>query len=438
MTRARTALERIRQTFWVLPAIGILLGAVLGLALPAIDDSLRLPDAISFGGDAETATSLLQVIVTIAVSVAGISFSVIVVALVLAAQQLSPRVLGSFQRNPLNQAVLAFLLGTAIYATCVLSSLNDDPADPVPEFSISLAILLAASSLALFVVFLHHLLRSLNASAVIRRIAAEGHQSIEEPYPVAAGQDAPDEPAAEENFDERARGLAREDVRAPRAGYLATVEATKLLDVAAQAGALVEQRVAIGEFVVTGAVLASVWAPRESSSSLKDDVYEAFILNEERVVDHDVAFPIRQLADVALKGLSPSVNDPTTSENAMDSLTDTLVRVSLRDRGTTLRLDSQMVPRLRTTRPSFDELVRLGFDQVRRDAARRPSFCVRLLELLAALRDLGGSAAKDSQEISRQAALIAEHSTELAEVDADRLMIEETYSALHQPSFASN
>jgi uncharacterized membrane protein len=99
-------------------------------------------------------------IATVAMTVAGISFSVIVVALVLASQQLSPRVMRSFQHHPLNQSVLE---------------------DEVPEFSITVAMILAALSLVVFVVFLHHIIRSLNASAVIRRIAAEGHEALHRP-----------------------------------------------------------------------------------------------------------------------------------------------------------------------------------------------------------------------------------------------------------------
>lgn len=140
-------------------------------------------------GQEDTARSVLNAIVTVGVSVAGVSFSVIAVALVLASQQLSPRVLRSFQRQRLNQGVLALLLGTATYALFVLGSISDEKAQAVPELAVTLAMVLAAASLAPLVLFLHHAIRSLNAPTVIRRIAAEGHESIAEPYPAGVGQE---------------------------------------------------------------------------------------------------------------------------------------------------------------------------------------------------------------------------------------------------------
>lgn len=431
MTRLQTVAGRIRHTFWLVPAAGIVVGLALGLILPAIEHSLGLPDTLSINRDTETARGVLQALVGLAMSLAGITFSVIVVALVLASQQLSPRVLRSFERNPLNQLVLGVFLGTATYAACVLAAINEDSQDPVPVFATSFAMLLAGISLVLFVVFLHHLMRSLNASAVIRRIAAEGHEAIEDPYPRAAGRDADDERATERELNQQLDGLVRTEIRAPRAGYLASVEADQLLEIARSSDGFAEQRCAIGDFVITGGLLATVWTQDEPAPGLNEQICNRFILKEERLVDHDIAFPIRQLADIALKGLSPGINDPTTAENAMDSVADSLVRIALKDRGTLLRLDQEMVPRLRVARPSFDRLVVLGFDQVRRHAAGQPSFSVRLLELLASVRDLGGSAAAQSQAIPRQATLICEHAQSRAETDADRVLLQSAYERLY-------
>lgn len=143
-----------------------------------------------------------------------------------------------------------------------------------------------------------------------------------------------------------------------------------------------------------------------------------------------MAFPIRQLADIALKGLSPSINDPTTAENAMDSPTDTLVRFAQRPAVVALRADRDGVARLRAIAPTLDALVLLGFDQVRRDAANRPSFALRLLELLAELRECAASA-RSWREIDRQAELIAEQAAHLADHQADQRMVSDAYARLH-------
>lgn len=154
------------------------------------------------------------------------------------------------------------------------------------------------------------------------------------------------------------------------------------------------------------------------------------MLQEERVVDGDIAFPTRQLADIALRGLSPGINDPTTAANAMDSATDTLVSFARRPAVAALRTDANGVPRLRAVAPTLDTLVVLAFDQVHRDAASRPSFAVRLLELLADLRE-AASAAGASDTIDRQAELMAEKAGDLAGHQADQRMVTEAYARLH-------
>lgn len=429
MTRALILLERLRNTFWVIPAAAIAFAIGTALALSWLDSSVELPDPIAFSGGRETARAVLQTIATVAVSVAGISFSVIVVALVLASQQLSPRVLGSFQRHPLNQTVLGVFLGTAAFSLFILGGLEDG--GDVPELSVTVAMVLAALSLALFVVFLHHIVRSLNASAVIRRIAADGHEAVEAPYPQYVGSG----PGSEEESEGSARLLvqrsASREVRAPRAGYLASIDATSVLAAAEECDGFVEQRRAIGDFTLTGALLAVTWCSDERLEELTARVQDAFVLNEERMVDGDIAFPLRQLADVALKGLSPGINDPTTAENAMDSVTDTLVRLARQPVPPMLRLARSGTPRFRAVAPSLDALVRLGFDQVRRDGAARPSFAVRLLELLAELREVGGERTAESREIDRQALATRDHAVAVAEVPTDVELVRSAYERLH-------
>lgn len=431
MTSFATWVERTRNTFWALPALAIVLATVAGITLPRLDGSVGLPDVLAFTAAPDTARTTLQVIATLAVSIASISFSVIVVALVLASQQLSPRVLRSFQRHPLNQAVLGVFLATAVFAMYVLSSVEDDPQRPVPELSISVAMLMAAISMLLFVFFLHHLVRSLNAAAVIRRIAADGQEAIDDPYPSGAGDEPGDEESAERAVRELTGRCAPEDVRAPRAGYVASVEAVAIVDAAEEADAFIEQEALIGEFVVTGAVLARFWCAGDDRAALGDQVRDSFVVNEERLIDGDVGLPLRQLADIALKGLSPSINDPTTAENAMDSVTESLVRFCRQREPADLRLSETGVPRMRVKRQRFDGLVRLGFDQVRRDGARRPSFAVRLLELLADLRRNGGEPARRSSELVRQAELIRDDAVQRARLASDAQLVEQAYRRLH-------
>ncbi len=429
MDRTSIVLERLRRAFWVLPAIGIALGVVLGTVMPVLDRHVQLPDVVALSGKAETARPLLQTVATLAVSVAGVSFSVIVVALVLGSQQLSPRVLPNFQRDLLNQAVLAVFLGTVGYALYVIAAIEEPPA-AVPETSVALAMLLAAFSLGLFVVFLHHAVRSLNASAVIRRIAAEGQRSIAQPYPCRAGGEAEDRVAAQALAAELRDAWPGREVRAPRAGFLVSVDGASLVRQAASCQGLVVQERELGDFVLTEGTLAVVHAPPDARERLVAAVRDAFVLGEERTVDGDIAFPLRQLADVALKGLSPGINDPTTAENAMNSVGDTLVRIARRDPVAALRVDGDGVPRLQARMPSFDDLARLAFDPVRSSGAGRPTFAVRLLEVIADVQDAGGPVARASAELERQADLVLRDADDRTP-EHDARTVREAYDGPH-------
>ena len=436
MTRMATWIERGRNTFWLFPALMIALAIVAGLLLPRLDTEVTLPEALAFTATPDTARSTLQLITTLAVSIAGISFSVIVVALVLTSQQLSPRVLRSFQRNSLNQAVLGLFLATAVFSMYVLSAVEDDPQRPVPELGTTLAMLMAAVSMLLFVFFLHHMIRSLNAAAIIRRIAADGHREIDNPYPTGAGRDPDDNDEAQRTVRELTSRCEAVDVHAPRAGYLAGVQAAAIVATAEEADAFVEQEALNGQFVVTGTVLARIWCPSDRRDALAARVEEAFVLNEERMTGGDVAYTLRQLVDIALRGLSPSLNDPTTAENAMDSVVESLVRLSRQPEPADLRVSGDGVPRMRVRTQSFDDLVRLGFDQVRRDGASSPSFAVRLLELLADLRRNGGNPARRSDELARQAELVREDALRCKPLSADAELIEKAYERLHSTGSA--
>jgi uncharacterized membrane protein len=192
---------------------------------------------------------------------------------------------------------------------------------------------------------------------------------------------------------------------------------------------VVVQERAIGEFVLTDTVLGAVHAPADAADALVQATCGAFVLGEERTVDGDISFPLRQLADVALKGLSPGINDPTTAENAMNSAADTLVRIARRDRVSSLRVDGGGNPRFEAKVPCFDALVRVAFDEVRSHAAGRARVAVRLLEIIGDIRAAGGPVARDAAELDRQADLVLRDADEQAPTH-DAQLVHDAHDAL--------
>jgi uncharacterized membrane protein len=353
------ALESLRASFGFLPAVAILLGIALALVTASVPDvmGLRLP-SLSFGS-AQSARTVLSTIATATISVAGLAFSVTVVAFTLASSQLSPRVLRNFRRDRLSQSMLALLLGSFVYCIVVLveagtsTSTND-----VPNVAITVAVVLALASVFLFAVFISHIVGMLQPSAVIESIRADGEHAIDGRYPSGVGSPA-------EMGDPNGGGpLMIGDPRplvARSSGYLTLVNGTMILRAAEQWKGFVRQVATVGDHVCAGDRLAEVWT---EDVGLLDELVGDFKLGPERTIVQDVSFPLRQLEDIALKALSPGINDPTTAVNAIQAMTDLLVRHAQAEPIPMLRLGPDGTPRFLATAPDLDDLVRLSTEQV--------------------------------------------------------------------------
>lgn len=397
-----TRLDALRRSFLATAGTGLTLGLALGLLMPSVDGWLAV-DFPLVDLQENSASSLLQTIGTVVMSVVGISFSVIVVALQLASQQLSPRVLRTFETNRLSQVVLALFVGTFIYCLAVLARLGS--VDGVPELSVSVAIVLALVAFAFFVAFIHEIVNVLQASNIIRRIATDGQQAVERRFPADVGAEPDDRDRAEREVEARMGATRPTAALADDSGYVTAVD-SDVVEVAARHGGLVRQRTMVGDFVVRGAALADVWCAA-GDEGLTEEVRHAFTLSPERTVVQDVAFPIRQLADVALRGVSPSLNDPTTAENAMGFVADGIVRFV--ERGgppVPIRVDGDGRPRFVARVPTLDDLVRLGFEQVGAASADYPVLAARLVLLLEHIDRCAGEAGIPCSEARRQAARI--------------------------------
>ena len=398
-------LDALRRSFWALPALGIAVGLLVGYFLVELDYSVELAPGIFNFVDLQSARAVLQTIATVTVSVIGLSFSVILVALQLASQQLSPRVLRTFQGDRLAQSVLAVFTGTFVYCLLVLAKLREEG---VPALSISIAVISAIVAFMLFVAFIHHIVVSLKPSTLIKRIGADGRWAIEQRWP--QGGEPPDDRDEARSVVARRAAADGVAVRSRHAGYVSAVDDESLVKLAAERGLLIVQHSPVGEYVLTGAVLASIHGAHDAACEARGDVEEAFVLGDERSVVGDVGFPIRQLADIALRGLSPSLNDPTTAENAIDMLSDLLIRFAAEERLEAIRMDTDGEPRYVAAVPDLDELVRLGFEQIRIAAAPHPVVARRLIGRLEEIVRTAGDHGWAIGELRRQQQLIRDAS----------------------------
>ncbi len=405
--RAAALADLVRATFGFPAAIAMGLGLLVGLGFPEVDDWLEVQVPLFVFSTQDAARSMLETIATATVAVAGISISVTIVAFTLSANQLSPRVLRSFRRDLTSQLTLAAFLGTFIYCLAVLVRLGSLGAGRVPNLSIAVAVVLALIAFALFANFIGHIANMLQPSSIIASIADDARSGFQHPYPSGIGNEPEDEDEALAEARRLMDSQPTASICSYGEGFLVTVRGGELVAAAVDCDALILQRARIGEYVLPGQGLADVWTFGEEPTEIESLIASRFELGSQRTLPQDPGFPIRQLADVALKGLSPGINDPTTACTAMEAMTAGLIKFAAAESPSRVRVDRNGAPRFVATAVDLEELVLLGFTQVAVFARQDPTVVLRLRELLGVISDTAdrqGMTHRDFEQVLCQSA----------------------------------
>ncbi|MFF1730468.1 DUF2254 domain-containing protein [Streptomyces sp. NPDC058247] len=377
--------EHLRDTFWFAPTgamVGIFVVWFLANELDAaIVGALRDAGSYDSISELQSVTNDAQTVVS-TVSAAmmtfiGVVFSISLVALQMASGQLSPRVVRIFIRSRITKATFAVFLATFLLSLLVLTSYDSEP-DPklvksVPVVQSVLTVFMVGLSLLLFVMYVNSTLRMMRVSCVIERVSAEAFQLVAR-MPVDAGG------AGE--VGELGPETARV-VHEGRAGVMRDVNFARLLRaVRHRPGVTLRILPRTGDFVVPGTpVLAVHGGPPPPARALRYTVH----VGVERTFHQDLGFGLRQLADIALRALSPAVNDPTTAVQALDRIVQFLAAVANRPLDSLRYPDRGGVVRLVQPLPGWEELVDLGFAEIRGCAVGSPQVSRRML---AGLDDL--------------------------------------------------
>ena len=351
--RLRQLRDRIRSSLWFAPAIAVA-GAIAVASVLVFLDRRVLSDAtgfIYFEGGPESARELLSAITTAMLTFTALVFSITILALQLASNQLSPRAIRTFLQEKTTKLALATFVGTFVYAMAVLSRVRTSPAF-VPSLATWAALVLVLASVAVFIKYIHQMSHSVRAITVITKIADETRRAFDrtfpehcEPVPVVLPAGAPDE-----------------IIRHTGPGAVITfVDEDRLVSLAKDSQCVVELVPRIGDFVPTNAPLLCVWG----SPVLVEPLRAAVALDIERTIEQDPAFGFRQLVDIAVRSLSPGINDPSTAVQAIDHLHDLLRRLTTCDFPSRVRHDDQGQVRVFIPALGYDEYVRLAVEEIR-------------------------------------------------------------------------
>lgn len=384
MHNLRNLLENLRSSLWFVPTLFVTGAVVLAMALVEMDSYLireRLTEQWPrlFGAGAEGSRGLLGAIAGSMITVAGVTFSITVVALALASAQYTSRILRNFMRDRANQAVLGVFVGVFAYCLVVLRTIRgDDESAFVPSVSVLVAILLAFAAIGFLIFFIHHIAASIQATSIIEGVTAETLNAIDRLFPAQVGEAAVERTGVGTLADRAA--LTWVTIPACRTGYIRSIDAEALFEVAREQGMVVRMEKGIGEFVIEDSPLASVAGKQPDEESIRK-LNAAYTVGRDRTVQQDAAYGIRQIVDVALKALSPGINDTTTAINCVDFLGAILARLAARPIETPDRSDGSQL-RLIACGPTFAGLLAEAFDQIRQNAEGNVAVLVRLLQVL--------------------------------------------------------
>lgn len=373
----RLVKDRIRTSLWFAPSIAVVAALVLGFSLASFDPPVASTLMAERGPD--SARELLSTIASSMLTFTALVFSITVLVLQLASNQFSPRVIRTFLESRVTKLTMSLFVGTFVYTIIVLSQIRTTPVF-VPAFAMWLAVGLVLVSVGVFIEYIHHIAHSVRAISVIRGIATETRDVLDEEYPTTASPTA-DCPLPQLP-DTQPVALV---YHTEPPGVVAAADLENLVELARSADAVLEIVPRIGDFVPTGAVLLRVW-----KRPIDGNVARASIAIEpERTPVQDVGFGIRQLVDIAVRALSPGINDPTTAMQSIDHLHDLLRRLASRPvPPATTHSDETGTLRLKACRPTFAELVDLAFDEIFHYGSSAPAVRHRLRRMLVDCLDV--------------------------------------------------
>jgi uncharacterized membrane protein len=416
----------LRTNLWLVPAVEVVAAALLFVGTYALDraayDGVFTVPGWVLSGSADAARQILTAIAAAVITVVGVVFSIVIVALTLTSTQFGPRMLRNFIRDRGTQLTLGTFVATFIYAVLALGSIGlGGHGNFVPHISITVTLGLMVLDLAVLIYFLHHIAVQIQLPQVIASIARDLAAAIElqvgDPS-IGAGTQL----ASLLIADMEGPGGA---VAAPRSGYLQYIQHQTLIQIAAEVDAVIHLRYRPGHFLVQGHQYATVW-PADAAGRVARELARAHVTGPYRTLAQDVSFGIDQLVEICIRALSPAVNDTFTALTCIDWIGDSLRKVTGRWQPTLIYRDSAGAVRVIATQTTYERLVRRAFEKVRQAGRGMPAVLIRQLDALSKIMERTTSLA-ERQVVLDQAAMIDRLSTASVDEESDRADIQRAH-----------
>lgn len=376
----------IRDSLWFVPSVMAVVSAILALVLIEVDNRVTYDDIpidfFLYGGKRDGARSVLSTIASSMVTIAGVTFSITLVALTMASSQFGPRLLRNFIADKGNQMVIGTFIATFIFSLIVLLTIRGSSEDEfVPKISVVFGFLLAVFSLGVLIYFIHHVTTSIQADYVIRSSFSEFCDVINK-YMVNEDKDQPDisKEALLKTYSNAY--TYRHPVYFHRSGFVQSIDFEGLCDWAAKNEAVVHTRVYAGDFATIHEPFAWVFHHSLEEREISENIRRFMVIGYQRTPNQDPLFSLRQITEVGVRALSPGTNDPHTAVTCIQWMGAALSILSRKQFPALVSRDSTGAVRVIKTLITYNDFVNVCFNQVLHFGKTNPFIVSEVLQAL--------------------------------------------------------
>lgn len=361
----------LRAGYWFIPTCMVLVAIGLSVLMTWLDanyeaDWIRDFDWLT-AARTDGARSVLTVIAGSTIGVAGVTFSITIVAVSFASANFGPRLIANFMRDQGNQITLGTFIGTYVYCLLVLRTVRNASAPDiensfqafVPHFSVLVALMLALSSVAVLIYFIHHVPETLNVENLAAKVGRQLQRGINDLFP-DSNRDADAGDLADEIWESRREAMNHAGIRSQSEGYIQTLDLGHLADLAEESQLLIRVQYRPGDFITRGSVVFDIWSDKPLTDFDGDELLACFALGTERTAHQNILFLADQLVEIIGRALSPGINDPFTAITCLNWLKVGVLQMLQNDGS---RLEPQKSDRLRIHAITLERFASAVFDQ---------------------------------------------------------------------------
>ncbi|QDT02057.1 hypothetical protein K227x_04280 [Rubripirellula lacrimiformis] len=393
----------VKNSYWFIPSLMVIAAIALALGATTVDSRVgsEWMEGIDWlnANQPDGARAVLSTVAGSMITVAGVTFSMTILSISHTTSQVGPRLMNNFMGDKANQFTLGVFISTFIYCLMVLrtvrnaesgSSGDAEAADLatafVPHIAVTVGVMLAIASVGVLIFFVHHIPESIHVSNILARVGRGLNDRIEGQFPARVGD--PHEQESNRNAESMLPETfcrSAKQIRSTGTGYLEYVDGESLMRLAIEHDLLIHVRRQPGDFVSEKSLLLLVSPAEKIDESLQRSMSAMFIRGAQRTATQDLRFQINQLVEVAMRALSPGVNDPFTAICCMDWLQSALETLANRQLPDAHRFDDQQTLRVVAEPVTFDSFASLVFDQLRPYVAADRNASVQMMQMMGSL-----------------------------------------------------